>query len=291
VEERDEYMEGQQNAPAWFFLLIWLGWVAVTIAGYLAGQWLSENIASVFVGDTASRVLSIEGRVQAAGVAGYAVALIGGAVAGGVLGLAQGLLLLPFLKRAGTVEWILATILGRAVQWMVVYSIGVEMTGLVVDKSFGGVLLLFAFLAATGILSGAALGYPQSQVFKRRAHGVGWLVFANMLGPVVTSLVLGMTLLVEAQDTMRDYATLLTAILLAVATGFALQELLHHPRSTAEWRKTLTWRRTQRPRGLADDTVLGSALYTPRAEPATTRPPAGVEPGSEARPETRPGAS
>jgi hypothetical protein len=203
------------------------------------------------------------------------------------LGLAQGLLLFPFLKRDGTVEWLLATVLGRSVQWIVIYAIGVEMTGLVVDKSFVGVLLLFAFLIATGILSGAALGYPQSQVFRRRAHDIGWWVFTNMLAPVVTCVILGMTLLIEAQNTMRDYASLLTAILLAIATGFALQELLHHPRREAEWQKTLTWRVSGRARGRADDTVLGSALYTPKPQVPATMPPTGTETGSDPKPEAR----
>ncbi len=267
MNQQDEYMETQQNAPLWFFILVWLGWVIITIAGYLVGQWLSQGIAAGFLGDTAARrVLSIEGNVQAAGAVGYAVALLTGLIQGVALGVAQGLFLLPFLRREGAVEWLLATIMGRTVQWIVIYVIGLETVNLTFDKNVPGVLLLFVFLAATGLLSGAALGYPQSQVFQRRAYRATLWVIVSTIGPVVTSLVVGMTLFIEAQNTIRDYTTLLTALLSAIATGFVLMEILQHPRSEAEWLKMLTWRRGVRATLPAEDTVLGSDLYTTRTE-------------------------
>jgi MFS family permease len=257
----DEYRASQQNAPAWFYILIWIGWIALTIAAYVIGKWLSDSVTVSLLGSNATgRALSIDGNVQIAGLAGYGVAIVGGIVSGLVLGVAQGIVLLPLLKRAGAGEWVLATVIGRTIQWFIVYIVGMAMLGITFDKEIPTVLLLLAMLALTGVLSGVALGYPQAQVFKRRANRSGvWLV-ANIIGPVVTGLVVGMTLFVQGQNTLRDYTTLLTAIIAALSTGFALLEILHHPLPAAEWQDTLIWDRPE-PDDTTDDTVLGSSLY------------------------------
>jgi hypothetical protein len=284
LHAQDEYMDSQQNAPSWFFLLIWFGWVIVTIIGYLIGKWLSESVASALLANTpAVRLLSIEGVAREAGALGYIVALLSGIVAGAALGLAQGLFLTPFLKVAGAVEWLLATIVGRTAQWLVIYIVGLAMIGLTVDKSPVGFLVLFAMLVVTGVLSGVALGYPQSQVFKRRTRSPGWWVTANIIGSVCMSLVVGMALFVEAQNTVRDSSTLMVAVLTAVATGSALLEILHHPRGAAEWRETLTWDKEERSELPVEETVLGSSLYSRRPE-STPGPPSGAGNASETKP-------
>lgn len=109
-------------------------------------------------------------------------------------------------------------------------------------------------------MGGLALSYPQAQVFKARANRSGiWLV-ANVVGPVITALIVGMTLFVEGENNTRDYTTLLMAIITAIGTAFALLEILHHPLATAEWQQTLIWDGADREETL-DDTVLGSGLY------------------------------
>jgi hypothetical protein len=247
LNDQDEYSASRQNAPSWFFLLIWLGWVVLTLAGYLGGQWLAQSTSDFLLGSSsAGRVFSIEGLVRDAGVEGFLVALVSGAVAGLVLGVAQGLMLLAFLKVSGTLEWLIATILGRSTQLAVVYLVGVAMRGLTIDQTFVGLVLLFAMLLVTGILSGTALGYPQSQVFKRRSSRSSWWIVTNVIATAGTAFVIGMTLIVESQNTMRDYSTVVAAILAAIATGFALLEILHHPRPAAEWQETLTWDREDR---------------------------------------------
>ena len=257
----DEYRASQQNAPAWIYILIWIGWVVLTIGGFLLGQLLSDTITSAIVGSSATgRALSVEGNVQIAGLAGYVAALVGGIASGLVLAVAQGIVLLPLLKRAGMIQWAAATVIGRIVQWFIVYLVGIGMVGIVVDKEIPNVALFFLMLALTGALGGLALSYPQAQVFKARANRSRiWLV-ANMVGPVVTALVVGMTLFVEGQNNTRDYTTLLMAIITALATAFALLEILHHPLATAEWQQTLIWDGADREDSL-DDTVLGSGLY------------------------------
>jgi hypothetical protein len=257
----DEYRASQQNAPAWIYSLIWIGWVVLTIGGFLLGQLLSDTITSAIVGSsTTGRALSVEGNVQIAGLTGYIAAFAGGIASGLVLAVAQGIVLLPLLKRAGMIQWAVATVIGRTVQWFIVYVVGIGMVGIVVDKEIPNVALFFLMLALTGALGGLALSYPQAQVFKARANRSRiWLV-ANVVGPVVTALVVGMTLFVEGQNNTRDYTTLLMAIITALATAFALLDILHHPLATAEWQQTLIWDGADREDSL-DDTVLGSGLY------------------------------
>jgi len=245
--DQDEYTASQQNAPSWFFMLIWLGWVALTAAGYYGGRWIAESAADFLTGSsTAAGLLSIEGTVRDSGIAGFFLALVGGAVAGLVLGIAQGILLLPFIKISGALEWLLATVIGRSAQWAVLYVMALAMRGLVIDQSFVGLMLLFAMMLLIGVMCGVALAYPQAQVFKRRSSRSSWLIVTTVIGTAGTAFVIAMTLLVESQNTIRDYSTLVTAIVLAVATGFALLEILHHPTPTAEWRETLTWDRDDR---------------------------------------------
>jgi len=271
------------NAPAWFFILVWFGWVAVTIAGFLLGQWLSEALASLLLGDSATRVLSLEGRVAVAGIWGYVVALLCGAVSGVALGATQGLLLFAFLKSAGTMEWFLATVLGRTVQWMVIYATGVAMAHIVFHKDAVGVLLLMVIMALIGALSGAALGYPQSQVWQSRTRRPKLWVMVNMVGPIVAGLVIAMTLFVEGQNTIRDATTLLAAGLIAVGSAFALTELLTHPRKRAEWRKMLEWGKTEDYSAVpTEETVLGSQLYAKRPE-IPNGPSAMAETASDSR--------
>ena len=257
----DEYRASQQNAPAWIYIVIWVGWVVLTIGGFLLGKLLSDSVTSAIVGNSATgRALSVEGNVQIAGFMGYVAALVGGIVSGIVLVIAQGIVLLPLLKRTGMVQWAVATVIGRAVQWFIVYMVGIGMVGIVVDKEIPNTALFFLMLALTGGLGGLALSYPQAQVFKARANRSRvWLV-ANVVGPVVTALVVGMTLFVEGQNNTRDYTTLLTAIITAIGTGFALLEILHHPLATAEWQQSLMWDGAGREESL-DETVLGSGFY------------------------------
>ena len=82
-----------------------------------------------------------------------------------MLGIAQGILLLPFIKISGALEWLLATVIGRSAQWATLYVIALGMRGLVIDQSFVGLVLLFAMMLLTGVMSGVALAYPQAQVF------------------------------------------------------------------------------------------------------------------------------
>jgi hypothetical protein len=258
----DDYRASQQNAPAWFYILIWIGWVALTIGGYVLGKWLADGVTAVLLGSSVTgRALSIEGNMQVAGVAGYGVAIVAGIVSGVVLAAAQSIVLVALLRGKVTLEWVAATVIGRTVQWFIIYMTAMGMINIVVDKELLNVGLFFLMLALAGALGGAALAYPQMQVLKQRANRTGVWLTANLVGPVVTALVVGMTLFVESENNVRDYTTLLTGIIVAISTAFALLEIVHHPLATAEWQHTLSWDRAE-PEDTTDDTVLGSSLYT-----------------------------
>src|SRR5215210_72088 len=131
-------IERTTSKPAYITIGLWLAWFAASMVGYLGGEWLGEVIESAIIGPDAPRLLSIEGKVELAQPFDYLAAGIGGLVAGVVLGLAQGLVLLPYLKRQGVLEWVAATTLGRMVRWVALFVVGQQMFELVLDKSFAG---------------------------------------------------------------------------------------------------------------------------------------------------------
>lgn len=183
---------------------IWFGWVAVSMIGYLGGEWLGEAVETFILGPDVPRLLSIEGRVELAQPLSYLVSAIGGLVAGVVLGLAQGLLLLPYLKTRGMVEWVVVTTLGRMVRWVALFVIGQQLVALVVDRTWLGSCVLFGLLVGMGIIAGLALGYAQSRVLRDRVNRSSWWVLANLPGPVFTAIVIGLTLYIEGSNLVRD---------------------------------------------------------------------------------------
>lgn len=143
----DEYRASQQNAPAWIYILIWIGWVVLTVGGFVLGKLLSDTVTAAILGNSATgRALSVEGNVQIGGLAGYVAALAGGVISGVVLAVAQSIVLFPLLKRAGMIEWAVATVVGRTIQWFIVYMVGIGMVGIVVDKEIPNVALFFLML-------------------------------------------------------------------------------------------------------------------------------------------------
>src|SRR5262245_14091525 len=142
-QQRDEY--ASHRGTGCFLGLIWLGWVLATVVGFLVGEWLGEAVQNFFFPPAvdAPRLLSLEGNIQAAGALQYFSSFIGGLVAGAVLGVAQGLILLPFLKGAGFVEWVAATTIGRMASWLLIYVFSRELIGLTLDRDISGMCFLF----------------------------------------------------------------------------------------------------------------------------------------------------
>ena len=267
--ERDAYAEG---GPGCLYWAIALAWVLVTAAGFVLGESLRGMVVDLFTPNASSvpRVLSIEGQVRLGGIQPLQIMpeLLGGLAAGVVMAVGQGLVLFPFLKLAGALEWAAATVIGRAISWSAIYVVSQAMVGLVLDKPMPGVVILFVFMAGIAIIAGLILGYAQALVLRRRVAHPAWWLMANIPGYFAMSVLITFALYIETQNTVRDATTLIVGIVTGISTGIALVELLRHPTHEAEWKDMFRGRvrkeRSRLPGEEFQDTVLGSSLYERR---------------------------
>jgi hypothetical protein len=272
--EHDAYAE---SGPGCLYWGVWLAWVLVTTATFWFGESLREFVVGLFTSNAAGvpRVLSIEGRVGLGGMEPLQILpeLAGGLASGAVIAVGQGLVLFPFLKLAGALEWAAATTIGRGLCWLAIYVTSQAMVRLVLDKPMPGLCVLFLLLAGIAIIAGVALGYAQGLVLRRRVAHPTWWVLANIPGYLATSILITFTLYIESQNTVRDATTLIVGAITGISTGVALLEMLRHPTHQAEWKDMFKGRtrkeRARLPREELQDTVLGSSLYEPR-EPRST---------------------
>jgi hypothetical protein len=273
-DERDAYTEAYLGPPAWMVWLLGLGWALVTIAGFVWGEQLGDTVVALLAPEPASTLhrVSFEGRVAAGSEVYYLTSIAGGVVAGVVLGIVQGLYLLPFFRLAGALEWAAATILGRTVRWVIMFVLAREMATAVFDREALGGPLFLSFMVLLGVVVGLPLGYAQSRVLERRTLHSTWWVWAYVPGTVATAILIGLILYFEWQNYLRDYVTLIAAIITGVVTAIAMMDLMRHPHSTAEWLPLLNLRRP-RAQQSAPDTVLGSTLYDPVPQPPSSDRP------------------
>src|SRR5437763_15758761 len=106
VQERDAYYEAHRGAPGYVFWVLWLAWVLVNVAAFIISESLGQSAQSIIFPPEPSspRLLSLEGRIVTDGILQYGSAVIGGLVAGIVLGVIQGMFLLPVDKLPGWLE-------------------------------------------------------------------------------------------------------------------------------------------------------------------------------------------
>ncbi|HKP51456.1 MAG TPA: hypothetical protein VJ183_02270 [Chloroflexia bacterium] len=265
--ERDAYAE---SGPGCLYQLIALAWVLVTVAAFVLGESLRGIVVGFLAPNTSElpRVLSVEGQVWMGGFAPLQILaeFAGGLASGAVIAVGQGLVLFPFLKLAGALEWAAATIIGRGVAWLAIYIVSQAMVRLVLDNQIVGVCMLFLVLGGVGIIAGLALGYAQGVVFRRRVTHPTWWVLANIPGYLATTFLITLTLYIQTENTVRDYTTLIAGGITAISTAVALMEMLRHPTPEAEWKEMFKNRahKERLPNAEKYDTVLGSTLYDRR---------------------------
>lgn len=153
LEVHDDYAARQGRRIGCGFWLLWA--ISTTIGGFV-GQLVAQSFVGMFIPDDASLFMIMVSLVPF------------GIVAGAVIGLAQGLVLLRFLKLPGLRAWVLASALGGLFRWAI---FGPMSGALVYAMNTGFVqcnvlipLILF------GALSGAAFGLPQAFVLSRRVR-------------------------------------------------------------------------------------------------------------------------
>jgi hypothetical protein len=283
-DERDEYIHNYRAPSGCAFWLFWLAWGLVTYFAFTLGESLGKGVEGLLDAQATSlpRALSLGQPVDAGSSVNPLVSLLGGLVSGGVLGLGQGLVLLPFLKVRAALQWALATTIGRAVGWVALYLLAKDMRGLVLDKNIVGFAFLFLMLGGTALIAGVALGYPQSILLGHRVQHPSWWVLATLGGPLAASLLVSVTVMMEGRNVVRDFSTPMIAAILAVSTAIALTDMLSVATSEAEWVKNLRWRKERR-KAPQEDTVLGSSLYGPAQppQPGVTPPHGTDEPAAQ----------
>ena len=266
--DRDSFT---QSAPGCFYWMIGLLWVAVTVVTFILGESLRQFIVGLINPQAAElpRVLSLEGTITMTGLGGLEIAaeLVGGLAMGLVIAIGQALVLYPFLKMEGALEWVTATTLGTTLGWLAIFLISQEMVRLVLDKQIAGLCMLFVILGGVGITAGVAVGYAQAIVFRRRVVHPGWWVLANIPGFFATAVLVMFTLYIETENTVRNFTTPIVAVITGISTGIALMELLRRPTYEAEWRDMFRKRARRQAAKMGEvpsDTVLGSSLYERR---------------------------
>jgi hypothetical protein len=214
VYQRDDYAEKYRRGPG---CAIGLAWVAATVLGSVVGS----MIAGLEIAHPALT-----------GLDGAFWATVIGLTIGTSVGTAQALVLLPYLKLKGFLQWLAATIAGRVLRSVLIVVL--------VNTLFGaGDVPLFLhpiLLLLIGALAGVVTGYMQKVVLEHRVAYAQWWVFANAAVSALT------TVLVWYVNPPQGYLpiVIINALLLGVVTGYVLMDLLRHPTSRAEW--TLPWR-------------------------------------------------
>jgi hypothetical protein len=278
-EERDAYADAHRGAPGCIFALIWFVWVVVNVVAFTLGDALGQSVRYAIAPElaTATNTITLEGRVEATGPLNPVAMLAGALTTGAIIGIAQGLVLLPFMKLFGALEWTAATIVGWILRWVATFAAARTMVGLVLDWDIVGACLLVFWLVGLALIAGGSLGYAQGVVLRRRVHHPDWWVATNMAGPLIAAVLLGLSFYFEGENLFRGFMTPIVAAFTGMSTGVALIDFLRHPTTEAEWTRWLGWRR-ERKLVPQQETVLGSSLY--EASPTQPYAPEPKEPSS-----------
>ncbi|HEX8598417.1 MAG TPA: hypothetical protein VF952_07865 [Chloroflexia bacterium] len=270
LNQQDEYARRYQSPSGCVFWFTRLGWAFATFIAFTLGDVLGKAVEALLAPETAGagvrRAMSIAQPVDAGASLNLLAAIPGGLVAGVVLAVCQCLVLLPFMKRSGILEWAGATIVGRAAAWVAIYVISKQTVGLVVDRSMGGLVFLLALLVGTGVIAGLAVGLPQSLVLYRRVQNPAQWVAANLSGPVVIGMLVTLIYYIQGENVVRDFNTGFAAVITAISTSIALTDMFSHATSQAEWTQSFRSRKEQA-KAPQQETVLGSSLYRPPQPP------------------------
>jgi hypothetical protein len=217
----------------------------VNLVAFGVSESLGEAVEAIIVHaePATTQLLSLDRATHVTDWTGYVAAVAGGIVAGVVLGAGQGIILAPYLKWKGFLEWLVATTIGRAVRWIALFVIGQQLVGLVADKHVVGACFVLMLLIGMGCIGGGALGYAQSVVLRRRVHHSEWWILANLGGPIAVAILIILGLYIEDHNVFRYWTNPIMAIITACSTGVALVDLLRHPTLHAEWASGLRWRR------------------------------------------------
>ncbi len=245
VYERDEYTETHLAGPGFRFGLSWViaAVVALVVSDVLSG-WIDLLIKPTALG-------------------GVVVVALVGLVIGVCTGVAQAVVLQRYLKPAGALQWIGATIAGRIARMLVITVLSYTVLANIPTEAHGAlfigiIAIYFAAMALIGGAGGAATGYAQRFVLEKRvAHAQRW-VWINTVASAVVFIAIAATSfstnlvrspipedgIYYAAVGWSSYASpldlglafdVVTSAVAAAITGLVLIDMLRHPTPQADW--------------------------------------------------------
>jgi hypothetical protein len=246
IYERDEYSEKHLAGPGFWF---GLSWVIATVAAVVVGDALASWI-QLLSGPT--------------GFGGVVVAALVGLTVGLCMAVAQAIVLLPYLRTAGALQWIGATMLGRIVRMLVITLLSYTLLANIPTEAHGALFIgviavYFGAMALTGGAGGAAIGFAQRFVLEKQVAQPQRWVWINIISSAVVFIAIAATSFStnEARPPIPDdgidyfsvgggssYASpldlglafdIVTGAVAAAITGFVLIDMLRHPTPQAEW--------------------------------------------------------
>lgn len=228
LEVRDDYAAKYSRGLGCGF---WVFWVLSTTIGGFVGQLLAQTALHAIVPENAPTVVVM-----------LALAPFG-ILAGAVIGLAQGLTILRYLKPVGLRDWVLASALGGLLRWSILGPISATLiyamnTGFVQCNALIPLMLF-------GALSGAAFGLPQSFVLSKHvrqttdlewwawtlayaAGGLFYLPFVTLSGLTDAALVAAGGLVRDEYAFRALISMTLNWLITGLITALPLQDRLRH---------------------------------------------------------------
>lgn len=244
VYQRDSYAEKHRKGPGCAFLLTW---IAANIAGTVTGTAIANPIFYWQFDGFLSYVLP---------------QVAGGLCLGGAVGLAQAAVLFPYLKLTGSLQWLLATTLGRIARVLILSTL-LNGLGVLFPGSFplfSPMMCLSLFIISIiGALAGGAAGYAQSIILQQRVSHVRWWIAVNAAfgafslifisfstDAIFISQLTAPAIPSHNYNAIMPYmqgsyalsslaAIVITIIIPALVMGYVILDLLRHPTNRAEW--------------------------------------------------------
>lgn len=190
-------------------ILFWLSWVAATVVGTLTP--LAWNQANPSLG----------GIVGSTNIASWNLGLV---VSLASVGIAQALVLLPYFKNKGSLEWLVATILG---QLLIVVLVLLGLSTLLLRASFGFSIFTFTLFP---ILAAIIATLPQWYVLRDRVADAWQWIIANLavllLAFVITPLFIVFSPIALA---------IVLSLIAGIVTAFAMDRMMRVPGPKATW--------------------------------------------------------
>lgn len=176
--------------------------------------------------------LPTENANQWDGISSIVQMTVAGILTALIIGVAQTLVLMPYIGRIGSVKWMVATVIGRTISYVIASSASAALLAIGLGSArtrysvLAGCLGFLFLMIVVGAITGAITGFAQSIVLRQYLQRSGHWILANMVASAA-SLFIGFLFLVDEDY----YGSVITGITAGAITAVALVNLLRHGRS------------------------------------------------------------